>query len=103
MLHRSAETATYAGDMAKVEINLPDDLLDQIDRVASRAGETRDSFLRRIAEREIAESNERFRREIEDMLDRHPIDLGGKSAAELIREDRDHRDDKRIGPDRDGD
>ena len=28
MSHRSAETATYAGEMARIELDLPDDLLD---------------------------------------------------------------------------
>jgi hypothetical protein len=99
MLNRSGETATYAGDMAKLEFSLSEDLLDQIDLAAERAGETRDEFLRRIAEREVAESNARLREELEELLDGVNIDLGGKTAAELIREDRDHRDDKRFGPD----
>ena len=35
MPHRSAETATYPGEMAKVELDIPEDLVDEIDRVAS--------------------------------------------------------------------
>jgi hypothetical protein len=99
MLNRSVKTATYAGDMAGIEINLPDDLLRRIDEAAARAGETRDEFLGRIAEQEVKESNARLRKELEELLDGPPLDLGGKSAAELIRHDRDHRDDKRFGPD----
>jgi hypothetical protein len=99
MLNRSAEIATYPGEMAKLEFSLSEDLLDQIDLAAERAGETRDEFLRRIAEREVEESNARLRTELEDLWASHPIDLGGRTAAELIREDRDHRDDKRFGSD----
>ena len=101
MLHRSAETATYPGDMAKVEINLPDDLLKRIDRVADRLGETRDEFLRRIAESEVDRSNLQWRKELEQMMG-PPIHGGGESGR-WIREDRDHRDDKRLGHVRDDD
>lgn len=99
MLHRSAETATYAGDMAKVEIDLPDDLLRRVDRAAEREGETREEFLRRAAEQGVDESGARFRKEMEEMMPA-PIHRGGESAR-WIREDRDHRDDKRLGHGRD--
>jgi hypothetical protein len=98
MLHRSAETATYPGDMAKVELNLPDDLLRRIDRAADRAGETREEFLQRMAQQGVAESKARFRKEMEEMLPT-PIH-GGGGTAEWLRWDRDHRDDKRFGRDR---
>ena len=101
MLHRSAETATYPGDMAKVEINLPDDLLRRIDRAADRAGETRDEFLSRIAEDGVTSSEGAFRREIEERMPT-PRPGGGESGR-WIREDRDHRDDKRLGHDGDDD
>jgi hypothetical protein len=91
MSHRSAETATYPGEMAKFELSLSEDLLDQVELAAERAGETCDEFLRRIAEREVEESNARLRKELEDLWASHPIDLGGKTAAELIREGRDSR------------
>jgi metal-responsive CopG/Arc/MetJ family transcriptional regulator len=39
--------------VAKIELNLPDDLLHQLDRVAERVGETRDEFLARIAAQEV--------------------------------------------------
>jgi hypothetical protein len=101
MLNRSAETATYAGDMAKVEINFPDDLLRQIDEAADRAGETRDEFLRRSVGEEVRRNQAAFRKEIEELLG-PPLPMGG-GWAEWLRHDRDHRDDKRFGPVRDDD
>jgi predicted transcriptional regulator len=91
MLNRSANTATYPADMARIEIDLPDDLLEKIDEVAHRAGETRDEFILRVIEAEVEESNARLRVRLEAWLDDHPLDLGGKTAAELIREGRDNR------------
>jgi hypothetical protein len=91
MPHRSAETATYPGEMAKVELEISEDLLEWVDDYAGRAGEARDVFLRRTIEEEIARCHARLRKEIEELLDSHPLDLGGKTAAELIREGRDSR------------
>lgn len=91
MPHRSAEIATYPGEMAKVELDIPDDLLEHVDDYASRADETREEFLRRIIAAEVDRCHEKLRKEIEDLLDSHPLDLGGKTAAELIREGRDSR------------
>jgi hypothetical protein len=85
--------------MAKFEIELPEDLLEFVDCYAHNAEESRDEFLRRIIAEEIDRCHEKLRREIEELFDSHPLDLGGRTAAELIREDRDHRDDKRFGPD----
>jgi hypothetical protein len=99
MPHRSAETATYPGEMARIELDLPDDLLGHVDDYASRAGETRDEFLRRITAEEIVRCHARLRKELEALLDGVEFDFGGKTAAEWIRYDRDHRDDKRFGPD----
>lgn len=87
MLHRSAETATYAGEMAKVEIDIPDDLLRQIDKAADRAGETRDEFLRRIAGQEVEQSNAQLRKELEQLIG--PSEPMGGNAAQIIREMRD--------------
>jgi hypothetical protein len=87
MLHRSAETASYAGEMAKLEINLPDDLLRQVDRAADRVGETRDEFLRRIAEREVDRIDWQLRKELEQMVG--PSRPMGGNAAQIIREMRD--------------
>lgn len=94
MPHRSAETATYPGEMAKVELNLPDDLLRQIDEAAGRAGETRDQFLGRSVEKEVRRNQAEFRKELEEMLP-NPIH-GGGGSAEWLRWDRDHRDDQRM-------
>ncbi len=89
MLHRSAETASYAGEMAKVEVNLSDDLLRRVDNAAEDAGETREEFLRRVAEEEVSRSEAAFRRRIEEMLG-PPVPMGGDSAR-IIREMRDQR------------
>jgi predicted transcriptional regulator len=91
MLNRSANTATYGEDVAKIEITLPDDLLWQIDEAAERAGESRDAFLRRSVEEEVGRNQAQFRKELEEMWATNPIDLGGRTAAELIREGRDSR------------
>jgi membrane carboxypeptidase/penicillin-binding protein PbpC len=88
MLNRSAKTATYGEAMAKVEINLPDDLLDQVDRVAERVGETRDEFLARIAGQEVDRIDWQMRKELEQMVG-PPQPMGG-NAAEIIREMRDN-------------
>ena len=98
MLNRSAKTATYDQAVAKIEINLPDDLLRRVDCVARLDGETREDFLRRAAERELAERRTIRHKEFEEMMP-PPIHGGGESGR-WIREDRDHRDDKRWGPDR---
>ncbi len=91
MPHRSTETATYPGEMARVEITVPEDLLWKIDRAAHRAGETSEGFLCRTVEEAVAEDGVRLRKEMEDLLDSHQADLGGKTAAELVREGRDNR------------
>ncbi len=91
MLNRSANTATYSADMARIEIDLPDDLLEKIDDVAHHVGEIRVEFIRRVVECEVEKSNARLRAQLEAWLDDHPLDLCGKTAAELIREGRDNR------------
>ena len=88
MPHRSAETATYPGEMAKVEIQLSDDLLGRIDRAADRVKEGREDFLRRAVEREVVVNEAHSRSELEEMLG-PPEPMGG-NAAELIREMRDN-------------
>ena len=98
MLHRSANTATYHEDVARIEIEFSDDFLRQIDEAADRAGEDRDEFLRRSVESEVSRNEAAFRKELEEMLP-PPIHGGGESER-WIREDRDHRDDKRLGHDR---
>ena len=89
MLNRSANTATYDQDVAKIEINLPDELLKRIDNAAEDAGETRGEFLLRIAEEAVIESEAAFREKIEDMLG-PSVPMGG-DTAQIIREMRDGR------------
>jgi metal-responsive CopG/Arc/MetJ family transcriptional regulator len=73
--------------VAKVMISLPDELLHQIDHSARAGDETRSGFLRRSAERLIADEKPRRRRELKELLDRATGDFGG-DAARLVREDR---------------
>jgi membrane carboxypeptidase/penicillin-binding protein PbpC len=95
MSHRSAETATYAGEMARCEIEFPEDLLMRVDRAAKRAEETRDEFLRRVVEQEVVANEARFRKKLEEVLG-PPEPMGG-NAAELIREMRDNHPPIRRG------
>ena len=76
----------YTEAMAKVMISMPDDLLARIDAQVESEHATRSGFLRRLAERELAEENRQRRRRIEELLG-EPVSLGG-DAAKLIREDR---------------
>jgi hypothetical protein len=89
MPHRSAIPATYPGYVAKIELNLPDDLLRRIDNVAEDAGETREETLGRLVEEGATAYEAAFRKKIEDMLG-PPVPMGG-NAAEIIREMRDNR------------
>jgi hypothetical protein len=98
MPDRSAKTSTYSEQVAKVEISFPDDFLRRVERAADHAGETRDEFLRRAAERELEQDKARRHKEFEEMMP--PPIHGGGGSAEWIRWDRDHRDDMRLGPDR---
>jgi hypothetical protein len=76
----------YTRDMAKVMVSIPDELLERIDAHAQASRETRSGFLRRVAERTLAEESGNRRREIEDLLG-PAVALGG-DGARLIREDR---------------
>jgi hypothetical protein len=79
----------YTQPVAKVMISIADDLLVRIDAQAQANRETRSGFLQRLAEREIEAADSRVRDEVGRLLDEiEPIDLGGVSAAQLIREDR---------------
>ncbi len=99
MPQRSAIPAIYPESVPRIQLTLPDDFLGQIDDVAARADESREEFIRRSVEEEVRRRQLALRKELEELLDGVEFDLGGKTAAELIREDRDHRDDKRFGPD----
>jgi metal-responsive CopG/Arc/MetJ family transcriptional regulator len=70
-------------------ISIPDNLLERLDAQARTSGETRSGFLQRLAERELEIADSHRRDEIERLLSEiGPVDLGGVSAAQLIREDR---------------
>jgi hypothetical protein len=82
----------YTHPVAKVMISIPDGLLERLDAHVETAHETRSGFLQRLAERELEQAERHDREEIERLLDEiQPIDFGGVSAAQLIREDRDSR------------
>jgi metal-responsive CopG/Arc/MetJ family transcriptional regulator len=75
--------------VAKVMISIPDKLLARIDAHVDSSRESRSGFLQRLAERELEVTDHHTREEIERLLGQiEPIDLGGVSAAQLIREDR---------------
>lgn len=79
----------YTHPVAKVMISIPDNLLDRLDAQARANRETRSGFLRRLAERELDIADRHRRDEVERLLaEIGPVDLGGVSAARLIREDR---------------
>jgi metal-responsive CopG/Arc/MetJ family transcriptional regulator len=73
--------------MAKVMISMPDDLLARIDAQVKSEHATRSEFLRRLAERELAEENRQRQRGIEALLDAATGHFGG-DGTKLVREDR---------------
>ena len=78
----------YTRVVAKVMISIPEDLLTRLDKRAGELRETRSGFLQRLVERELASSDDREDEEIGRLMDSLDIDLGGISAAQAIREDR---------------
>lgn len=79
----------YTHPVAKVMISIPDKLLARLDARARETRESRSGFLQRLAERELELTGRRDREEIERMLNQiQPLDFGGVSAAQLVREDR---------------
>jgi len=79
----------YTHPVAKVMISIPDKLLARLDARAKETSETRSGFLQRLAVRELERAERHDREEIERLLDQiQPIDFGGVSAAQLVREDR---------------
>jgi hypothetical protein len=78
----AAGDTVYPGDVAKVLISIPDDLLARIDEYAKRAAETRSGFLQRLAEREIAADNARRKKEFEELLG-PPLRLGGNTVQKI--------------------
>lgn len=84
-----AINTVYTRPVAKVMISIPDLLLERIDAYVEAAHETRSGFLQRVAERELERTERHDREEIERLLGEiQPLDFGGVSAAQLIREDR---------------
>ena len=85
----TAGNTVYTHPVAKVMISIPDQLLERLDLRAKEAGETRSGFLQRVAERELERTERHDREEIGRLLaELRPLDFGGVSAADLIREDR---------------
>jgi hypothetical protein len=79
----------YTRPVAKVMISIPDKLLERLDARAKETHESRSGFLQRVAERELELAERHDREEIERLLGEiQPLDFGGLSAAQLIREDR---------------
>lgn len=79
----------YTHPVAKVMISIPDSLLERLDAQAHASRETRSGYLRRLAERELESADSHMRDEVNRLLSEiGPVDLGGVSAAQLIREDR---------------
>ena len=77
----------YTGPMAKVMISMPDDLLARIDAQVKSEHATRSEFLRRLAERELADENRQRRKRVEELLGAATGHFGG-DGTKLIREDR---------------
>jgi metal-responsive CopG/Arc/MetJ family transcriptional regulator len=70
-------------------ISIPDSVLERLDAQARAGRETRSGYLRRLAERELESADSHMRDEVDRLLSEiGPVDLGGVSAAQLIREDR---------------
>lgn len=84
----SPGNTVYTPSVAKVMISMPDDLLERLDRRARELGETRSGLLQRLVEREIDDREQERHDEVGRLLGSLNIDLGGRSAAEVIREDR---------------
>jgi hypothetical protein len=85
----TSSNTVYTNPVAKVMISIPDKLLARLDARARETSETRSGFLQRLAERELERAERHDREEIERLLGQiRPIDFGGVSAAQLIREDR---------------
>ncbi len=88
----SLSNTVYTHPVAKVMISVPDDLLARFDARAKALGESRSGLLQRLAERELEAAEARDRREVRKMLRQiaslEPGDEPTRSAAEMVREDR---------------
>jgi metal-responsive CopG/Arc/MetJ family transcriptional regulator len=75
--------------MAKVLISMPDDLLEDVDRAAARAGTSRSAYLQGAARSALATPS---RERIRAALERGRVamrDIPSFESADLIRRDRD--------------
>lgn len=88
----SLSNTVYTHPVAKVMISVPDDLLARFDARAKALGDSRSGLLQRLAERELEAAEARDRREVRKMLRQiaslEPGDEPTRSAAEMVREDR---------------
>lgn len=87
MLASATGNTVYTHPVAKVMISIPDKLLEQVDRQAKAAGESRSGFLQRLAEQELDRGEEERRAEVRRLLDLATAPMGGE-GAKMIREDR---------------
>jgi len=85
----------YTHPVAKVMISIPDKLLERLDARAKAAGETRSGLLQRLAERELADQEQRRRAEVKRLMGEiegtFTADEPSFDVTRLIREDRDSR------------
>jgi metal-responsive CopG/Arc/MetJ family transcriptional regulator len=72
--------------MARVTISLPDELLARLDERARRCGSTRSGLLRELAQRELANGDERRRAALMRAFE-HAGSHGGESVRH-VREQR---------------
>lgn len=84
--------------MAKVMVSIPDDLLEQIDRVARTRGVTRSALLQDAARRDLEAGRGA---EIREALAQgraliSALELPALDSTDIIRADRDSRDDRRL-------
>jgi metal-responsive CopG/Arc/MetJ family transcriptional regulator len=91
----AAGNTVYTQPVAKVMISIPDDLLARLDAQAQANQETRSGFLRRLAERALADDERRRREEVKRLIgkieDSFSADEPHFDAAQLVREDRNSR------------
>jgi HicB_like antitoxin of bacterial toxin-antitoxin system len=94
---RFGNAESYNLDMAKAQkvmVSFPDDLLERIDREAGERGTTRSGFLQEAARRELGWPD---RAAIDAALDRGRAALAGFGsfeAADLVRVEREGRDER---------
>ena len=82
----------YTHPVAKVMISIPDQLLERLDARSKALGDSRSGLLQRLAERELEAAEARDHREVRKLLRQiaslEPGDEPTKSAAQMVREDR---------------